>query len=88
MRHQERTGAGIEETARETRQRLGAGLVARRGVAGRQDHQVGIELKLRHRATSLAVSKPSSTLLVRRLGQPGGITVGGDVLVLRHRRGE
>ena len=72
--------AGIEEGARQARQRLRAGLVAGGGVAGRQHHPVGIELEL---CTSLAVSRPSSIRGLRRdrererrLAQP--LHVAGD----------
>ena len=45
VRHQQRAGAGIEEGAREARERLGALCAAGRRVAGRQDHPVGVELE-------------------------------------------
>src|SRR5437764_760415 len=47
MRHQQRSRAGIEERARETRQRFGAGLVTGNGVARREHHPVRVELELR-----------------------------------------
>ena len=48
MRDQKRAGTGIEERTRQPGQRLGAGIaIAGRGVAGRQDDPVGIQLQLR-----------------------------------------
>src|SRR5262249_39249787 len=45
VRHQQRAPAGIEEGARQARQRFRAGLVAGGRVAGRQHHPFGIELQ-------------------------------------------
>ena len=57
---------GVEEGARQARQRLAAALAARAaGVAGRQDDQVGVELE--RRAASLALTKAASAV-----GAPGG----------------
>ncbi|MGY4605700.1 hypothetical protein ACVW16_004112 [Bradyrhizobium sp. USDA 4474] len=47
MRNQQRTCAGVEEATRQSRQRLGARLVAGNRVAGRQHHPICIELELR-----------------------------------------
>jgi hypothetical protein len=47
MRHQQRPRAGLEERARQSRQRFRARLVARDGIAGGQHDPVGIELELR-----------------------------------------
>ena len=46
MRDQQRARTGIEERARQSRQGLGAGLVACDGVAGRQHNPIRIELEL------------------------------------------
>ena len=45
MRHQQRAGAGIDEGARQARQRLRLLGAAGCRVAGRQDHPVGVELE-------------------------------------------
>jgi len=57
MRHQQRPRAGLEERARQSRQRFRARLVARDGIAGGQHDPVGSLSS----ATSLAVSRPSSS---------------------------
>src|SRR3954451_21866214 len=46
MRDQECARTGVEERARQSRQGLGAGLVARDGVAGRQHNPIRVELEL------------------------------------------
>jgi len=48
MRDEERSGAGIEKRARETREGLSTGLLAAGRVAGRQHHPIGIELQARY----------------------------------------
>ena len=50
VRDQQRARAGIEERARQPRQRFRAGLVARDGIAGGKHHPIGIKLELRHLA--------------------------------------
>jgi hypothetical protein len=50
VRHQKRARAGIEERARQSRQRFRPRRLARHGVAGRQHHPIGIEFELRHLA--------------------------------------
>ena len=46
VRHDQRSGAGIEERPRKTRQRLGPRFLLCGGIACRQNHPVGIELEL------------------------------------------
>ena len=47
MRDEQRAGLGIEEGAGKARIALGAFRAAGRGVAGRQDHPIGVELEPR-----------------------------------------
>ena len=47
MRNQQRAGAGIEERSRQPRPRFGAGLFTGDGIAGGQNHPVGVEFQLR-----------------------------------------